>query len=45
MKVCGWASLIMGAQLGKLEWSYLPGLRYMVERASSGGVSLSVGAL
>jgi len=28
-RLCGWASLFMGAQLGNLEWAYLLGtLRY-----------------
>jgi hypothetical protein len=39
-RLWGWASLLMGAQLGNLEWAPLRGHRDMVERGSRGGASL-----
>ena len=39
----GWASLFMGAQLGKLEWAHLPGtLRYGWKGLWRWSVSLSL---
>ena len=40
-RLCGWASLLMGAQLGKLEWAHLLGtLRYGKKGLWGWGVSL-----
>jgi hypothetical protein len=35
-RLWGWASLFMGAQLGKLEWAHLPGTLRYGERGSGG---------